>query len=108
MYAKSNQFPPQDEIAGQIKKIEKFQKMIPKVMSFVAAVRDDVKIRGLAAFELLMPFDETQVLRSNADFIRRSLELQQIFIYTSTDTSIPDPSDKRDSAAPGKPSAVFS
>jgi len=108
MYAKSNQFPPQDEIASQIKKIEKFQKMIPKIMSFVAAVRDDVKIRGSAAFELSMPFDETQVLRNNADFIRRSLELQQIFIYTSTDTNAPDPADKRDSAAPGKPSAVFS
>jgi len=77
-------------------------------MGFVAAVRDDVKIRGLAAFELAMPFDETQVMRDNADFIRRSLELQEIFIYTSVDAKIPDPSDKRDSATPGKPSAVFS
>jgi len=107
MKKKKNQFPEKDEIIFQVKQNEKLQKLIPKVMSFAASIADDVKEFGLTAFELAMPFDETKILQDNIEFIRRALELQQVFIFAPNDKNIPDPIEKKENAQPVKPTAIF-
>lgn len=73
------------------------------MMKFAAFVRDDVRERGQEALELTLPFDQREVLLRNADYVKRSLGLQDFAVHDPQDPSAPGPDDKKTAALPGKP-----
>jgi len=79
-----------------------------QVPQFAAAVRDDAKLKGAAAFALSMPFDEICVVEDNLPYLLATLSvtgIKAIHIYTEG-MELPEP-DSLAAAVPGKPAVAL-
>lgn len=79
-----------------------------KAMPYVAMIRKDIEKRGLLAFDRSLPYDETEVLQSNIEFVKNSLsiyDIQHVFIGNVKDAE--DAALVKD-ACPGSPAFVCS
>eukprot|EP00002_Diphylleia_rotans_P001750 TRINITY_DN1098_c0_g1_i1.p1 TRINITY_DN1098_c0_g1~~TRINITY_DN1098_c0_g1_i1.p1 ORF type:complete len:1073 (-),score=277.98 TRINITY_DN1098_c0_g1_i1:104-3322(-) len=95
------------EFIAAFQKEEVLKPVFKKVMPFVAFTKEAVKVEGSSAFDLATPFDEVAVLTENAEFIKRSFGMNEVYIHTADDESAPDPQSKKSQALPGKPSFIF-
>ena len=51
-----------------------------------------------------MPFDEKKVLEDCRDYVMKDSQLDDMQIFYAEDADIPDPSNRKKDAKPGKPS----
>lgn len=59
--------------------------------------------------DVKLPFDEAKLLRENADYIKRKLNLQQLEIHAATEAAAAEQEKPRIlDARPGTPVAIFS
>lgn len=77
------------------------KKLSKKVMPFVIVVKEQFKIRGMAALNLKMPFDEKAFVQDNLAFIQQSLGLQDI------EVTVPN-EEYKERVKPGEPTILFS
>ena len=76
-----------------------------QVPQFAAAVREEAKLKGAAAFALKMPFDELALLTDNLPYLCSTLQIAKINLVTDTMTgAMPD---VQANATPGKPQVHF-
>ena len=86
--------------------LKKKTKFVMQFASFV--VKNDVPARGRAAFDLVMPFSEADILRDNTKYIEQSFGLKAVQIFdVSTDKDVPGDAKKQQQASPAKPSVNF-
>mmetsp|Transcript_36335 Transcript_36335/g.95193 ORF Transcript_36335/g.95193 Transcript_36335/m.95193 type:complete len:80 (-) Transcript_36335:80-319(-) len=78
--------------------------MKKKVMPFVQFVREQVEVQGRDALSQVMPFDELATLKSNADYLRVTLGLEEIEVLPVSDS---DNAKILDDCVPGNPFTLF-
>jgi len=79
------------------------KKMTKQVMQFAAWIRDEIKDRGQEAMDMSLPFNQTEVLQSNLDYLKKSICLEDVAVYNLSDPSVPGPDNKKALAGPGQP-----
>jgi len=79
-------------------------KDLKNVMAFASEVKSDVEVRGVAAFELGMPFDELAFLNEHASFLTRDTGISRLSVTVQNEKA----SQLKDCAVPGKPKIHFS
>ncbi|KAJ0409575.1 hypothetical protein ATCC90586_010086 [Pythium insidiosum] len=103
--SKSKAFPADfmKLLKEEVAKDDALKKITKNVMQFAAFVKDEASVRGQEALELRMPYDQKAVLESNKLYIVRSLELEDIAFFSTSD-EIPGVDEKKlETASPGKP-----
>merc|ERR1712139_454895 len=79
-----------------------------KIMTFCSFVmKEEVKVRGKAALDLELPFDEATMLREQLDLVKKQLGVKDVIIQDASSSHPKDTNTKRDVTAPGKPQIVF-
>lgn len=74
-------------------------------MPFVAMIKESVKEHGISAIEQQCQFDQMRVLNESADYLKNTLNIQEIDIqavHDGLDASLAE------RIAPGHPIVVFS
>uniref|UniRef100_A0A0G4FH79 leucine--tRNA ligase n=1 Tax=Chromera velia CCMP2878 TaxID=1169474 RepID=A0A0G4FH79_9ALVE len=101
---------PKDFISD-LKKSETLKSMpgdvVKKILQFAAFQAKEVKIRGAAALELSLPFDEADLLRRHSEFVKRSIGVKDLDIWKASEPHPSDTSDRRTQATPCKPVVHF-
>ncbi|XP_077984982.1 leucine--tRNA ligase, cytoplasmic-like [Glandiceps talaboti] len=102
--ANGKQFPGNKDILAELKKKDAVKKYMKKLMPFVQTVKQNVEEKGVHAMDLTSDFDEKQVLLTNVNYLKYTLELESIDVKFSeeADTKI------REECCPGKPFSMFS
>lgn len=81
------------------------KKHMKKVMPFVAMVRERAEVLGKVAMAVTVDFDEKEILTSNAEYLRNTLDLEAIEIRFTDD---PTATDKmKEEVRPGTPFIVY-
>jgi len=81
-----------------------------KAMTFLAQLDEEVQVRGSAALELKLPFDEQAFLKQHLDYVTRGLEipLERVNVENAANAhDNPDAETRRAQAVPGQPSPYF-
>ena len=100
----SNEFPANNIVADKIKKLNLSNKYAKKSMPFAQKVKADVQAQGVSVFEQSSQFSETEILSNNKDYLKQTLNLEEIEIVPAREA----PSDKiRDECCPLKPMSNF-
>eukprot|EP01114_Cavostelium_apophysatum_P006251 TRINITY_DN1749_c0_g1_i1.p1 TRINITY_DN1749_c0_g1~~TRINITY_DN1749_c0_g1_i1.p1 ORF type:complete len:679 (-),score=245.98 TRINITY_DN1749_c0_g1_i1:43-2079(-) len=79
------------------------KKNIKKVMPFVVSIKEQNKIHGMSALDVKLPFDEKAFLQSNFDFIKKSVEVNDLEIIEADEQMV-----NSERSSPGDPSIMFS
>ena len=74
--------------------------LMKKVMPYMVGLKRDVETKGLGALELKLPFDEKQLLQSNAEYIKNSIPVKELEIKEAED-------DAAQKSTPGNPFTTF-
>eukprot|EP01068_Selenidium_serpulae_P014835 Selendium_serpulae@DN6149_c0_g1_i10.p1 len=77
--------------------------LIQQALSFAVFQINEAKAAGPAAFEAAAPFDEAQLFASFTDFIKETLELDDLTIWSSAEAHPTDKSERRQKARPLHP-----
>lgn len=75
LYAVNNTFPDNKVILAEINTKEEVKKYLKKAMPFVAYLKEQVNKKGLSALNSALDFDEFQVLVTNAQYLRNTLQV---------------------------------
>ena len=102
LFDRKSAFPEDQEVIAALKSKPELCKLMKKVMPFVGMIRERVAVQGAHGFDLSMPFDEEDVLRTEMKYLERSLNVMKIDIQPV------DPStDEKAPAIPGEPAITF-
>lgn len=78
-----------------------------RVMPFVQAIRERVEAgQGKQAMSVTMDFDESEVLKNNLDYLRKSFELDTLVIKYTDDPTVTEKN--KEEIRPGCPFISFS
>jgi leucyl-tRNA synthetase len=78
--------------------LKKYQK---KVMPFVQRIRDRVGVLGKAAMAVTVDFDEREIIETNMEYLKGTLDLESIEIRFTDDVSATE--NTKESVQPGTP-----
>ncbi|BDA46666.1 Leucine-tRNA ligase, cytoplasmic [Coccomyxa sp. Obi] len=79
------------------------------VIPFAKLKADEATKGGLQVLDVKLPFDEAKLLRENAEYIKRKLNLQHLEIHAATEAAAAEQEKPRIlDARPGTPIAIFS
>jgi len=83
-----------------------FKSAMKLLMPFAAFTVDDYSVRGIDAFELKVPYDETMILGDSLEYMKGELNLKEIVLekWPPSDEAV---AKKLQPATPGKPAAHF-
>lgn len=97
----NNNAPNEKDIIAKLSSDESMKKNIKKIMPFIAIVKEQFKQQGISAFDLKLEFDEKEFVASNAEFIKKSLELKEVEVkYVEAE-------DQKERCSPGQPFVTF-
>eukprot|EP00038_Savillea_parva_P023260 m.40180 g.40180 ORF g.40180 m.40180 type:complete len:1085 (-) comp5929_c0_seq1:1678-4932(-) len=91
-------------VLGELKGNATLKSVMKKVMPFVQFVRDQVEIQGRDALSQVLPFDELEVMKTNAEYLKQTLELETIEVLPVSET---DNAKILDDCVPGNPYTLF-
>lgn len=101
----NSELPDNKLISIELGKKEILKKHMKKVMPFVAGTRERIKELGKAAMQVTVDFDECEILKTNQEYLRNTLELETIEICFTDD---PTSNDKlKESVCPGSPLIAY-
>ena len=99
-----NEFPPNNVIADKVKKLGLNQRYVKKSMPFAQKIKTDVLTIGSSVFEQSSLFSEIEVLNENKEYLKQTLNLEDIEIIAARDSKLEK---IRDECCPLKPMADF-
>uniref|UniRef100_A0A914W357 leucine--tRNA ligase n=1 Tax=Plectus sambesii TaxID=2011161 RepID=A0A914W357_9BILA len=101
----NNSLGDNKEIAVKLGAVPALKSVLKKTMPFVQMVKEQLTLRGSSALNLSSSFDEKAVLSENIDYIRSTLELDDVEVRY-TDQAGVDAKIKED-CCPGSPFITF-
>ncbi|KAG5674705.1 hypothetical protein PVAND_004657 [Polypedilum vanderplanki] len=102
LYEKNNSVLPDNKlVSAELMKIESLKKYQKKAMPFVQRIRDRVSVLGKSAMAVTVDFDEHGVIETNLQYLKGTLDLEQIEIRFTDDPSATE--NTRESVQPGSP-----
>lgn len=106
LYEKNKSALPENKIISvELGKKEMLKKHTKKVMPFVAMVRERVDKLGKIAMAVTVDFDEKEILETNREYLRNTLDLETLEIRFTDD---PTASEKmKEEVRPGIPAIVY-
>lgn len=97
--------PDNKLISVELGKKEILKKHMKKVMPFVASVRERIDKLGKVAMAVTVDFDEGEILKTNQEYLRNTLELESIEIRFTDD---PSANEKlKEEVRPGNPMIAY-
>lgn len=96
--------PENKIIAGELGKKNELKKYMKRVMPFVQMTREKVDVSGVTALNLILEFNEVDVLEGNKNYLKSTLELDDIVIKFSDEA----PEKIKEECCPGSPFINFS
>lgn len=103
----------EDKSLSDMKKIAKIlnsnftKKELNNVMSFVAMKRQEFEKDGISVLEESVPFNEYETLVQYSSHIASRLGIEEIKVFKTSESNIPDPMNRVQTAKPGYPGIVF-
>ncbi|KAK6644321.1 Leucine--tRNA ligase, cytoplasmic [Polyplax serrata] len=104
LHDKLGTLPENKLVAAELNSRPELKKYAKKLMPFVQATREKVEKIGLSAYNLTLDFSEMAALEENKEYLRQTLELEDIEFWYSEETG---PENLRDECCPGKPHIAF-
>ena len=105
LYVSSNNvFPANNVIAEEVKNLELNPRYVKKSMPFAQKIKSDVMTIGPSVFEQSSLFSEVEVLNENKEYLKQTLNLEDIEIIAARDSAVEK---IRDECCPLKPMADF-
>jgi len=102
----SNKNADEKEFDKEVMKVltadPEMKKQIKKAMPFVGAVKEQFQIQGISALDLKLSFDEMEFLQSNLEFIKKSIEMNEVEIKLADEETL-----SKERASPGQPNITF-
>ncbi|KAK0084718.1 hypothetical protein PV325_006527 [Microctonus aethiopoides] len=104
LYDENNKSLPENKvIASKLSGVAELKKFMKRVMPFVQATREKMEVVGIAALNLTLDFNEVDVLNICMDYLKSTLNLDNIEIQFSSEAS-----DKtKEECCPGYPYMTF-
>ncbi|KAH0956365.1 hypothetical protein HN011_009416 [Eciton burchellii] len=100
LYLKNkNTLPDNKILAAELSKKEELKKYMKKVMPFVQIIKEKVKTIGINAMNLTLDFNELDVLEKNKEYLKNTLDLDNIDIQYADKA----PEKIREECCPGAP-----
>lgn len=90
----------------ELSKKDALKKYMKKVMPFVQGVRDRINTLGIAALSLSVDFDEFGIINTNLEYLRTTLELEQLEIKFTSDPAALEKT--KEEVQPGFPFITYS
>lgn len=105
MYFKNgNELPDNKVLVTELGSKNELKKYMKKVMPFAQFVKEKMKVIGISALDLTLEFNEFEVLEKNKNYLKKTLELEHIFIKY-TDKALEK---TKEGCSPGSPYMSFS
>jgi len=99
-------FPDNKVISKRLGEEESLKKVMKRTMPFVQMVKQKVEKSDKKTIEVSCPFNQAEVLQQNLDYIRGTLQLQNLDIRDTTEDGIEEKIIEQ--TVPGSPVIVFS
>ncbi|XP_063989407.1 leucine--tRNA ligase, cytoplasmic [Diachasmimorpha longicaudata] len=98
-----NTMPENKAIAAELGTKGELKKYMKRVMPFVQTTREKMESLGIAALNLTLDFDEAEVLRGSLEYLKSTLDLDEVDIKFTEEA----PEKTREECCPGAPYMSF-